>query len=139
MLRDELTAGPRPATFLTMFMMGMISPWIDGRFSGFGKHHLFGAREVAGDVAEHSGEKRTTTLPSLTVDSYTYWEMCCAFLAEPAEIAQLNTPVLHDYIQMVRTDYHPIVGFFHGPVLRAKQSCTVLSTVAKCWMVVNMT
>ena len=53
-LQEELKHGSKPlaSTFLTVFMLGMTSSWIEGKLSTFGKENLYGARAIIHSVVE---------------------------------------------------------------------------------------
>lgn len=113
-LRDELKDANQqtPSVFLTIFMLGMTTSWIDSDISVFGRDHLSGARSVIDSIVENA---MTCPEPDpalqFIVGSYIYWDMCCAFVAEPSELQPLNKPQIYQYIQSMRSIYHPICGF----------------------------
>ncbi|KAK5203311.1 hypothetical protein LTR41_010954 [Exophiala xenobiotica] len=116
-LQDELNLAtrPLPSTFLTIFMLGMTTSWVEADRSVFGKEHLCGARAIIDSMVEQhvvtNDSPTSHPVANFIVGSYIYWDMCCAPFADPDEIKPLNTPEMYQYTQSMRHEYHPIGGF----------------------------
>jgi hypothetical protein len=111
-LRHEIQdpARIKPASILAVFLQGVSWTWTEDHPSDYGKQHLCGARALLENMLVDK-EKRQDPLVQFMLGWYLYWDMACAFIADPYDLSPLNTQQLFDAIQDARDSFHPMVGF----------------------------
>ncbi|KAM6508284.1 hypothetical protein FALCPG4_018158 [Fusarium falciforme] len=100
----------KPASLLTVFLQGVSWSWTEDHPNNYGKEHLQAARGLLERMLEDP-EKRRDPLVQFMLGWYLYWDMSCAFIAEPQDLAPLNTAQVFDAIQATRSSFHPMIGF----------------------------
>ncbi|OJJ42391.1 hypothetical protein ASPZODRAFT_155310 [Penicilliopsis zonata CBS 506.65] len=113
LLRAEvgLTPRPLPTTFLSVFMLGLSSSWIQDEPAEFGYEHLSAARALI-DLIIASPDLYNTPFATLALGSYLYWDMACSFLVDPRLHTELNVPSMYSAVQSTLGVFHPITGYF---------------------------
>ncbi|KAK7214204.1 hypothetical protein V2G26_021382 [Clonostachys chloroleuca] len=111
-LRREMQDGAnlKPASLLTVFLQGVSWLWTEDHPNNYGKEHLQAARTLLEKMLEDP-EKRRDPLVKFMLGWYLYWDMSCAFIAEPQDLTPLNTAQMFDAIQSTRSSFHPMIGF----------------------------
>ncbi|CAH0021054.1 unnamed protein product [Clonostachys rhizophaga] len=111
-LRREMQDGAnlKPASLLTVFLQGVSWLWTEDHPNDYGKEHLQAARSLLEKMLEDP-EKRRDPLVQFMLGWYLYWDMSCAFIAAPQDLAPLNTAQMFDAIQATRSSFHPMIGF----------------------------
>lgn len=111
-VREQLQMGNTLSmpNLLTIFLLGISSPWTESRPASFAKEHLMGAL-AALDAVLSDQQKSQDPLAQYMLGWYLYWDMTCSFIAAPNEIMTLNTPQIYKAIQKSRGSFHPMAGF----------------------------
>ncbi|KAI8677695.1 Zn(2)-C6 fungal-type domain-containing protein [Fusarium keratoplasticum] len=111
-LRHEMqdAANLKPASLLTVFLQGVSWSWTEDHPDNYGKEHLQAARSLLEKMLEDP-EKQRDPLVQFMLGWYLYWDMSCAFIAAPQDLAPLNTAQVFDAIQATRSSFHPMIGF----------------------------
>ncbi|KAH7124897.1 fungal-specific transcription factor domain-containing protein [Dactylonectria estremocensis] len=111
-LRHEMKdpAQVKPPSLLAVFLQGVSWSWTEHHPDNYGKEHLLAARVLL-DQMLGDPEKRRDPLVRFMLGWYLYWDMSCAFIADPHDLAPLNTAQVFDAIQSTRGYFHPMVGF----------------------------
>ncbi|KAB2568580.1 White-opaque regulator 1 [Lasiodiplodia theobromae] len=112
LVHDEIRSQSSPLTvlFLTVFLLGLSSSWIEEYPFKFGKEHFLGARTVI-DLIIADENRKEDPLYGLAIGSYMYWDMACSYFFSSAEVQPLNTPSVFASIQETSDTFHPIAGF----------------------------
>ncbi|KAF4465156.1 cytochrome P450 monooxygenase, partial [Fusarium albosuccineum] len=101
------------SSFLSVFLLGTFTSWVEGSLDSFGKEHVFGARAIINHLLAN---QQIYQGPYLTyaIGCYIYWDSCCAFVAEPGELPDTDTPEISEAINKMRSEFHPISAFGIG-------------------------
>lgn len=117
LLRNEIgdCCRPNPVTFLSIFLLGISSPWIDTTQCEFGFEHLHGAKALI-DIIIESASSTNSSFLQFVIGTYLYWDMACSFLVEPghqraSEFSSNSMPLLQAAIRGASGTFHPIMGY----------------------------
>lgn len=110
-------------TLLSIFLIGMSSPWLEPRPVEYGKEHFMAAKTLLELMMPYE-RFRDDPLYQYTFGSYIYWEMCCSFVAKPGELIPLDSEATEDSIRRLRGVFHPMTGY-------ATDLYHVISTVSR--------
>lgn len=89
---QELRLQPKvtPQMYLTVYMLGVSSPWIDDSPTKFGQVHLMAARSIIDSLLQQatfvSHPYRT-----FVIASFIWWDMSCSLLIDPKEQKPLDS------------------------------------------------
>jgi hypothetical protein len=97
------------AQFLTVYLLGLSSAWLDGYQNDFGREHILGARAII-DMLVAAPVKEEDDFTHFAVGAYLYWDMASSFLFESDQQTLLDTAGLHSAVQILGDKFHPIVG-----------------------------
>jgi hypothetical protein len=100
---------PHPITFLTVFMLGISTPWIDPSSSQFGYEHLSGARALI-ELMINPSTNTDGKFAQLALGTYLYWDMACSFLVEPDQQSTISSSI-PEAVAKIAGDFHPIMGY----------------------------
>ncbi|KAF2653648.1 hypothetical protein K491DRAFT_769308 [Lophiostoma macrostomum CBS 122681] len=95
--------------FLTVYLLGLSSAWLDGYQNEFGREHILGARAIIGILVAGT-VKEDDDFTHFAVGAYLYWDMASSFLFEPDQQKPLDTVEMHAALQKLGKRIHPIVG-----------------------------
>lgn len=111
LLQKELSGRqqPHPITFLSVFMLGISTPWIDPSPSQFGYEHLNGARALI-ELIINSSTNIDRKFAQLALGTYLYWDMACSFLFEPSQRFTINSSI-PEAVAKIAGDFHPVMGY----------------------------
>lgn len=109
-LRSELATGQVSliACFLTAFLLGLSSTYIDGQIFDFGKEHYFGARHLLLSIL--SDESLSTETTGFLIGAFVYWDMTCSALFDPLGTLLLDDSPIYQHAWEMATNHHPITG-----------------------------
>ncbi|KAH6873409.1 fungal-specific transcription factor domain-containing protein [Thelonectria olida] len=97
------------SSMLTVFVLGVSSPWIELRPNAYGKEHLDGARALIKHMLSHK-RMREDSLAKFLLGWYLYWDMSSSFLdtTEGASRSEAD-----DIVAVLHSDdcFHPMIGF----------------------------
>lgn len=112
-LRRELNAGAQPlhTLFLSIYLLGISSSYLDEGLEDFGQEHLLAAKVVVNLILEDK-DLRKHPMSRWIVGTFVYWNMSCAFLAVPTSnpAEQKNGEVLSFILNEMAGHLHPING-----------------------------
>lgn len=108
-IREELESEHtlEPQSFLTVFMFGLSSSWIDDNIYNFGQEHLLAARAILDKILFRK-DFRNDPFRSFILGAYIYWDMTCSFLVDPKEQRALDTPEMCEAIQNLDGSVHQV-------------------------------
>lgn len=90
-----------PQMYLTVYMLGVSSPWIDNSPSEFGQVHLMAAKSIVDSLLQQptfiNHPYRT-----FTVASFVWWDMSCSLLISPAEQTSLDAVELSNAVSSLQ-------------------------------------
>lgn len=102
----EVRSCPLPA-FLTIFLLGISTPWIEGTA---GLEHLIGARKIIDVIlADYTFSPSDPTIP-IIMDLYLWWEMSSSFFLDSQAESPFQTDTLTKAVQMSKMQQHPLTG-----------------------------
>ncbi|KAF9891222.1 hypothetical protein FE257_004786 [Aspergillus nanangensis] len=110
--RQELVRGEQSlqCSFLTAYLLGISSSYLDRYGVDYGKDHLLAAHAIVGLILADD-TARNHPLTHLIVGAFVYWDMSCAFLVDTPEQREIGTPLLDGYItDTMQQVFHPITG-----------------------------
>ena len=81
----------RPQMFLSVYMLGVSSPWIDYTPSSFGQEHLMAARSILDDLLRQQ-DFVDHPYRSFIIAAFIWWDMSCSLLVSPDEQKPMDTP-----------------------------------------------
>ncbi|KAH7339231.1 fungal-specific transcription factor domain-containing protein [Pyrenochaeta sp. MPI-SDFR-AT-0127] len=112
-LRLEIDTGAQPlhALFLSIYLLGISSSYLDGGMGDLGQEHLVAA-EVLVDLMLKDRDLRKHPMTRWIVGTFIYWNMSCSFLEIPASnpVEQNNTEILRFILNDMAGYLHPING-----------------------------
>lgn len=100
---------PHPITFMTVFMLGISTPWIDPSSSQFGYEHLNGARALI-ELILNPSTNTDSKFAQLALGTYLYWDMACSFLVDPNQQSTISSSI-PEAVAKIAGDFHPIMGY----------------------------
>ncbi|VUC34753.1 unnamed protein product [Clonostachys rosea] len=97
--------------FLTCWLLGISSTFIDEDVFDIGREHLLAARTMVDWLVAES-PSLSTDLDRYVVGVYVYWDLTCSMLVDPSEqLPFINTTVfIQNYISQIDIESHPIIG-----------------------------
>lgn len=110
----------RPQTFLTVYMLGVSSPWIDHSPNAFGQEHLLAARSILDDLLQQSDFLDHPYRPFI-IASFIWWDMSCSLLVSPADQKPLDTPPIYAAVKSLQGKFCAILS--HAIELVFELSC----------------
>lgn len=99
----------RPQTFLTVYMLGVSSPWIDYSPSDFGQEHFLAARSILDELLQQPDFVHHPYRPFI-IASFIWWDMSCSLLVSPAEQKPLDTPEIYAAVTSLRGQFCAILS-----------------------------
>ncbi|KAH7159432.1 fungal-specific transcription factor domain-containing protein [Dactylonectria estremocensis] len=100
----------KPSSLLTVFLLGISWTWTEDHPTSYGKEHILGAKALLEKMLVDE-QKREDPLVQFILGWYIYWDMSCAFVAEPGDVSPLNILNISSSLQSMRSSYHPMIGF----------------------------
>ncbi|KAF9876384.1 C6 zinc finger domain-containing protein [Colletotrichum karsti] len=102
----------KPASLLSVFLLGISSSWTEEKPICYGKEHLSGARTLLAKALMDEKKKDDPVIQYI-LGWYLYWDMTCAFVAEPDDYdaSPMNEVEVVTAIERSRTSFHPMIGF----------------------------
>jgi hypothetical protein len=94
---------------MSVFMLGISTPWIDPLSSQFGYEHLNGARVLI-ELILNSSTNTDDKFAQLALGTYLYWDMACSFLLEPNQQFTIRSSI-PKAVAKIAEDFHPIMGY----------------------------
>ncbi|KAH8673202.1 fungal-specific transcription factor domain-containing protein [Ilyonectria robusta] len=112
LVRQELANSARPplTSLLTVFILGVSTPWLESQPQSYGKEHLNGARAVINLVLSEKGMAEDPLMKFL-LGWYIWWDMCCSFIADSDDLSTVDTPKILAILQPNSDAFHPMNGF----------------------------
>lgn len=112
-LRVELSTSSQQlhALFLSVYLLGVSSSYLDHQLQDFGQEHLEAARIIVNLILSVEASHRHP-LTRLIVGTFVYWDMSCAFLSSPANspVADLDSDIYSFITEEMVGFSHPITG-----------------------------
>lgn len=110
-IRQELRlqTKSRPQTFLTVYMLGMSSAWIDYSPSTFGQEHLLAARSILDELLQQQ-DFVVHPYRSFIIAAFIWWDMSCSLLVSPAEQKPLDTPEIYAAVTSLQGKFCAMVS-----------------------------
>ncbi|TVY69323.1 hypothetical protein Focb16_v000023 [Fusarium oxysporum f. sp. cubense] len=96
------------ATFLTIFLLGISSPWIE---ESMGLEHLVGARDVIDLLLNDPAIRPSDPTMQLIMGLYIWWEMASSFSLDHTRQRPLDAGVIYEVVQANQQQYHPLAGY----------------------------
>ena len=113
MVREELSEKKTPpiALFLSVFILGVSSPWILDDRADFGSNHFLGARAIIDSLLGDVKVRNDPWFP-IVLGYYLWWDMSCAFFLDPEDSNPPNTAEVYKALQQsgMPASCHPIAG-----------------------------
>ncbi|CAG9994386.1 unnamed protein product [Clonostachys byssicola] len=94
--------------FLTVFVLGLSTAWINDPGPEWGYEHLRGARAIINMILH---QEESSPFCEFMIEAYLYWDMACAFLVPSHLHEPLNTPEMFAAVSRCAQKYHPIGGY----------------------------
>lgn len=99
-----------PAVFLSVFLLGVSSSWIEGNTASFGVEHLLGGRALI-DLIIQKRDRIPEATFNFTVGCYIFWDMATSFLVEPGLLPLVHSVEFSNVVKNMRDTFHPIAGY----------------------------
>ncbi|KAF2188462.1 hypothetical protein K469DRAFT_724446 [Zopfia rhizophila CBS 207.26] len=100
----------KPPSLISVFLLGISWSWTEDRPHCYGKEHLSGAHALL-DKMLADEQKREEPLVQYILGWYIYWDLSCAFIADPDDFYPLNTAGMLAAVKIMRASFHPMIGF----------------------------
>ncbi|CAG9993024.1 unnamed protein product [Clonostachys byssicola] len=97
------------ASFFTIFILGISSPWIDESVQDYGLEHFLGARATLDIILSDPANWTDPTVRVIT-GYYLFWDMAIALLGEPLDLPALDTDDMSAIVESMQDYCHPIAG-----------------------------
>ncbi|KAM0543833.1 hypothetical protein ACHAPJ_012140 [Fusarium lateritium] len=107
-MRDESTSPV--ASFLSILMLGISAPWIDGTFQDTGVEHFLGARAVLDRIISKKSDRKDSIVRFI-MGFYLFWDMAISLVADTEVLPSLDTPDFDEIVKDMDEYSHPIGGF----------------------------
>ncbi|KAF9888898.1 hypothetical protein FE257_008268 [Aspergillus nanangensis] len=112
LIHQELSSKQTPpiVLFLTIFMLGISSSWVDDSFQDFGKEHLLGAHAILDQILSDHENWEDPNVKTIT-GYYLFWDMAVSLLSESDELPVIDTPEVQGIVDKMENFFHPIGGY----------------------------
>ncbi|KAH7124241.1 fungal-specific transcription factor domain-containing protein [Dactylonectria macrodidyma] len=111
-LRHELedSTSIKPSSVLTVFLLGISASWTKDKPDDYGKEHLSAARILLNRMLAED-RHRDDLLVQYIIGWYLYWDMTCAFIAEPDDTSCSYATEMPASMRSMLSSFHPMIGF----------------------------
>lgn len=110
-LRAELGTGRASmlSCFLTGYLLGTSSSFLDEKVWDYGKEHLYAARQML-EMLISDAIFRDNQMTDFCIGAFVYWDMTCAVLIDPTDQKYLDDTVIYERLSSMGKGQHPITG-----------------------------
>lgn len=97
--------------FLSIYLLGISSSFLDNKLQDFGHEHLEAARTVINLILDDEAPRKHP-LTRLVVGTFVYWDMSCAFLSQTSSnpMDNFEGPLYTFIVEEMTGFFHPTTG-----------------------------